>query len=76
MTRRIQFRRWIAKHMRFTADRIDDYGAPRLMTALTFTFEEGEGIRTRTDGKGCKLWYIGRDDYEEAFTEADTDWTA
>lgn len=56
--------------LRRWADRIDDDNTPRL-THLSFTFERGFGIKTRTDGKGCPLWYLSKDDYERAYDEAD-----
>jgi hypothetical protein len=56
--------------LRRIADRIDDDGAPKCMS-YSFTFERGEGIRFRDDGKGCRLAYLGKDDYERAHTEAD-----
>lgn len=70
----------LARRLRRIADRIDDDGAPRA-TSWSFTFENREGIRFREDGRGCRLWYLGRTDYERAHTEADTrharvDWEA
>ncbi|GAA4226017.1 hypothetical protein GCM10022254_09540 [Actinomadura meridiana] len=67
--------------LRRIADRIDDKGAPHSMSNYTFTFERGEGIRFREDGRGCRLWYLGMDDYERAHAEADkpaprVDWAA
>lgn len=56
--------------LRRIADRIDYAGAPRAI-GYTFTFEQGEGLRFREDGKGCPLWYLGDDDYERAHAEAD-----
>jgi hypothetical protein len=38
----------------------------------SFTFEPGEGIRFRDDGKGCDLWYLGELNYVRAHSEADT----
>jgi hypothetical protein len=64
---------WLAQRLRFLADRLDPHGAPRRM-GYSFTFEEREGIRFRDDARGCWLWYLGRDDYERAFDEADTTW--
>jgi hypothetical protein len=61
----------IGHWMRQWADRIDYRGAPRY-TGYTFTFETGEGIRFRKDGKGCRLWYLGMDDYDKAHDEADS----
>ena len=63
--------RWIAKRMRTTADRIDHEGAPKIIH-WSFTFETGEGIHFRDDGKGCPLAYLGDADYERAHDEADT----
>jgi hypothetical protein len=57
--------------LRRIADRIDYAGAPRAMSNYSFTFERGEGIRIRRDGKGCPHWYLGEDDYERAHREAD-----
>lgn len=63
-------RHWFATRLRFLADRIDRRGAPKAM-GWRFTFELGEGIRFRDDGRGCRLWYLGDDDYDRAFSEAD-----
>lgn len=57
--------------LRRIADRLDDDGAPKGMSCYSFTFENGEGIRFRDDGRGCPLWHLGKDDYERAHTEAD-----
>jgi hypothetical protein len=67
----VSLRSRIGHWMRKWADRIDDHGAPRAM-GYRFTFEDGEGIRFREDGRGCRLWYYGMDDYEKAHTEADS----
>lgn len=67
---------WIAHWMRTWADRIDPHGAPRQMSQMTFTFEIHEGIVIRNDNRGCPLWYLGRESYERAFNEADTEWKA
>jgi hypothetical protein len=37
----------------------------------SFTFEPGEGIRFREDGKGCPLAYLSAADYDRAHSEAD-----
>jgi hypothetical protein len=64
-------RRWIGTRLRRLADRIDWRGAPRAI-GWWFTFERGEGIRFREDGRGCRLWYLGEmGDYDKAHTEAD-----
>lgn len=56
--------------LRRLADRIDYEGSPKAIS-WWFTFERGEGIRFREDGRGCRLWYLGeRGDYEKAHTEA------
>lgn len=57
--------------LRNTGDLIDRPHAPR-GTGLSFTFERGEGIRLRRDGRGCPLWYLSDDDYDRAFSEADS----
>lgn len=64
-------KRRIAQWMRRTADRIDRHSAPKVIN-WSFTFERGEGIRFRHDGKGCGLAYLGDDEYKKAHDEADT----
>lgn len=61
----------IGWHLRVLADRLDPMMAPRGMH-WSFTFEPGEGIRFRDDGKGCDLWYLGELNYVRAHSEADT----
>jgi hypothetical protein len=61
--------RFLARRLRFLADRIDHAGAPKA-TSLTFTFEERTGLVVRDDGRGCRLWYLGDEDYERAHDEA------
>lgn len=56
--------------LRRIADRLDYAGAPK-HTDHSFTFEHGEGIRFRDDGRGCPLWHLGDDDYARAHAEAD-----
>ncbi len=60
--------KWLAEWLRRVADRIDYAGAPKAMS-WSFTFEEGEGIRFRQDGRGCRLWYRGNSDYDRAWSE-------
>ena len=64
-------RQRLAHLLRRWADRLHHESAPKC-THLTFTFETGEGIRFREDGRGCRIWYYGDADYERAHTEADT----
>lgn len=64
--------RAVARWMRRIADRIDHRGAPKAL-GWSFTFEDKQGIRFRDDGRGCRLWYLGDDDYTRAHSEADTD---
>lgn len=59
----------IADRLRFWADRLDRPGAPKA-THVRFTFEDRIGIVFRDDGRGCRLWYYGDQDYERAHTEA------
>jgi hypothetical protein len=61
---------WLAYHLRRIADRIDHAGAPKIVH-WSFTFETGEGIRFRDDGRGCPLAYLGDAAYERAHAEAD-----
>lgn len=63
--------RWLGRRLRTAADVLDYAHAPKF-TQRTFTFEPGEGLRFRTDGRGCRLWYLGEDEYQKAFTEADS----
>lgn len=60
----------LARLLRVVADRIDHYGAPKA-TDLTFTIEKGTGLKVRNDGRGCRLWYYGNDQYDRAHIEAD-----
>ena len=65
-------RRRLGEWLRRLADRIDYHGAPKAI-GWTFTFEPGRGIVFHEDhgpGKGCRLWYLGDDEYERAHTEA------
>ncbi len=62
---------WLARHLRYFADRIDRAHAPKA-THWRFTFEDHEGIRFREDDRGCRVWYIDDADYERAFTESDS----
>lgn len=55
--------------LRRIADRIDREGAPK-GTGFSFTFERGEGIRFREDGRGCRVWCLGDEEYERAHSEA------
>jgi hypothetical protein len=63
-------RAWIANHLRELADRLDSRGATRV-TGWSFTFEEGEGIRFRQDGRGCPVAYVGEEQYDRAHSESD-----
>ncbi len=59
----------LARWLRDLADRIDWEGAPKGLR-YSFTIEPGEGIRLRTDGRGCPLWYLGEESYLRAHREA------
>jgi len=59
----------IADVLRKYADRLDHAGAPKAIS-VRFTFEDHVGIMFRDDGRGCRLWYLGDQDYERAHTEA------
>jgi len=63
-------RGWIGWQLRKYADRIDWAGAPKL-THWTFTIENGRGVVFREDGKGCRIAYLGNDEYERAHSDAD-----
>jgi hypothetical protein len=58
----------VARWLRRIADRLDYAGSPKLMS-WSFTYELGEGIRFRRDGKGCPLAYLGDDAYERAHAD-------
>jgi hypothetical protein len=61
--------RGTAAWLRQVADRIDHAGAPKL-TGWSFTFEQGQGLVFRQDGRGCPVAYLGDADYERAHAEA------
>lgn len=63
-------RGWIGWQLRKYADRIDWAGAPKL-THWTFTIEKHRGVVFREDGRGCRVAYLGNDEYEKCHTEAD-----
>lgn len=64
-------RQWIARRLRFLADRIDHRGAPKSI-GWSFTYERDEGIVFWDNrNKGCPVWYYGDDDYEKAYSGAD-----
>ena len=66
-----RMRQRLAYRLRTYADRLDDRGAPKRMGS-SFTYETGEGIRIRDDGKGCPLYYYGEVDLERAHAESDS----
>jgi hypothetical protein len=71
--RAARLRAWLGERLRHAADRIDYDGAPKIIRPYSFTFEEGEGIRFREDGKGCHLAYLGGEaNYRRAHDESDT----
>jgi len=55
--------------LRRLADRIDHRGAPKV-TNWTFTFELGNGLVFRQDGRGCPVAYLGGEEFEKAHSEA------
>lgn len=55
----------LARLLRRIADRLDHRGAPKA-THLSFTFEPGRGLVVNEDGRGCRLWYLGDDEYAKA----------
>jgi len=55
----------LAHWMRRAADRIDREGAPKV-THCSFTFERGRGIVFHEDGRGCRIAYLGDDEYRRA----------
>lgn len=67
-TRRQRFAWWL----RMLGDRISPDTGPRGASPYRFTFEEGEGIRFREDGRGCPIWYMA-EDWHLAHDEADTE---
>lgn len=62
--------RRIARWLRRLADRLDYAGAPKAI-GWSFTIERGRGIVFREDERGCRLWYLGDDQYLRAHAEAD-----
>lgn len=67
----MKIRTWLGRRLRQLADRIDDDNAPRMLN-LSFTFEHLEGVRVRTDRRGCPLSYLSESDYQRAHDESDT----
>jgi hypothetical protein len=70
----------LARWLRDLADRIDHDGAPKL-THWTWTFELRRGAVFREDGRGCRVAYLGGEEYEKAHTQSDNppprvDWKA
>jgi len=62
----MSFRYWLAQRLRFLSDRIHPDSAFR-HTGMSFHFKTGHGIiMEECSGRGCPLWYQGRDDYELA----------
>jgi hypothetical protein len=60
----------IGELLRRLADRIDYAGAPKIL-GTSFTFEEGTGQVFRSDGRGCRLAYLGGEaEYSRAHDEA------
>lgn len=55
--------------MRTFADRIDHAGAPKGLS-LCFTFETGRGLVINDKDAGCRLWYLGDDEYAKAHDDA------
>lgn len=59
------------RRLRALADRVDPDHAPRVL-GFSFTFERGEGLRLRTDGRGCRLAYLGGEgNLQRAHEQAD-----
>lgn len=65
----MSIRTWVAKRLRYAADRLDDRGASKSLN-WSFTHEGRDGVRFRQDGQGAPLWYI-EGDYDRAHCEAD-----
>jgi hypothetical protein len=56
--------------LRCWADRIDPHNAPRI-TGMTLTLETDKGWVLHPDGgKGMRIAYLGRAEYDKAHTEA------
>ena len=68
-TRGRGLRALIADELRRLADRLDRPGAPKAIH-VSFTLEERVGMVFRDDGRGCRLWYLGDQDYERAHDQA------
>lgn len=60
----------LAWYLRTLADRMDHEGAPKL-THWTWTFELYQGVKFREDGKGCRVAYLGDNEYEKAHAQSD-----
>lgn len=66
--RRTYTRARLGRWLRSLADRTDPSGAPRF-TGLTFGFVKREGLVVEWGGPGCKLWYLGGDDHDNAWRD-------
>jgi hypothetical protein len=73
-------RHWLARHMRFAADRLHPASAMHKLGAIpgySFTFERcphhGSRIVFREDGIGASLWYLG-EERDRSWLEADEEW--
>lgn len=60
----------VGRRLRRLADRIDHKGAPKLI-GYSFTFERDRGLVFRGDRRGCRLAYLGDNEYAKAHEEAD-----
>lgn len=72
MSARQGWRARLGWKLRCWADRVDEANCPKRLSTLSFTFEEGEGIRFREDRRGCPLAYMSEADYARARDEADS----
>jgi hypothetical protein len=72
-------RHWLARRLRFLADRIHPASAMRALGGIpgySFTYERCDHgtvtLAFREDGLGTKLWYLG-EERDRSWEEADTD---
>lgn len=63
-------KKWIARHLHYLADRLDDDGAFRA-TGYTFTFERNRGFVVHDDEprRGAHIWYRGHAELDKAWND-------
>lgn len=66
-------RRWLAAKLLKLAEHLDPAYGFRWLSGHTWTYEAGQGIVFREDGRGVRLWFVEADK-GRAWADADTEW--